>query len=212
MNQIISSTNQITMCDLVSADQMLDEVRDGTASGVLAQSIGMELIAQAAEMCGDFDLSDVESMSREDARSALDRIANGRRLLYSIRPIFTEYKVVSDAINHLIKITAYAESTVIPALILCPESAGRKAASVKTYIVKHPTTKLLKIGRSVDVEARIKNLQTGAGTVLETIAVLEGDIEGQLHKRFSDLRRHGEWFEDVDQRISKYVETVRLEA
>jgi hypothetical protein len=61
----------------------------------------------------------------------------------------------------------------------------------------HPLHGLyIKIGRSKNVLQRLKNLQTGTYGQL-TIAALEpggSALEAELHKKFSHLRRQGEWF------------------
>lgn len=55
----------------------------------------------------------------------------------------------------------------------------------------------IKIGFSIDPDHRINSLQTGNQDVLVELARIPGDIalERELHKKFSHLRRSGEWFD-----------------
>jgi hypothetical protein len=58
---------------------------------------------------------------------------------------------------------------------------------------------LVKIGCSTGIERRLMYLQTGTPHELTLLGVIETDhpreLERQLHKRFADRRRRGEWFE-----------------
>lgn len=63
-----------------------------------------------------------------------------------------------------------------------------------TYIIAAESSGLVKIGRTFDIGARLKALQTGSAEVLNIRRVLPFDCERAMHTRFSHLRRHGEWF------------------
>jgi Meiotically up-regulated gene 113 len=69
----------------------------------------------------------------------------------------------------------------------------------------------IKIGRSMDVRKRLRALQTGSPVDLKIMAWFPGcgPSEHDLHQRFSEYRRHGEWFEDVAGDISNTVERLR---
>ena len=91
---------------------------------------------------------------------------------------------------------------------------GREDRRVrKTYIVCHPLSNLIKIGRSVDPEGRIRNLSMQSGAILKTLLIIESDIERELHKRFCDFRVCGEWFDDKNGLIAEYInaEKVRVQ-
>lgn len=67
--------------------------------------------------------------------------------------------------------------------------------NIKTYIAKNETTGLFKIGRTRQhVTERIKQFQGMAAGKCTPIAVIEGDKENALHKKFSDKNVYGEWF------------------
>ena len=68
---------------------------------------------------------------------------------------------------------------------------------MKTYMVLDTGANLIKIGKSVNVEYRVKSLQACCGSKLEILHVFDFDIESLLHIKFRDSRKHGEWF-DID--------------
>ncbi len=54
---------------------------------------------------------------------------------------------------------------------------------------------LIKIGKSTDVDRRLRGLQTASPTKLKLIGVLNGDVESNYHQAFAHLRVSGEWFQ-----------------
>lgn len=66
-----------------------------------------------------------------------------------------------------------------------------------TYFVMSDDYKI-KIGRSTDVESRIKSLQTSSPGRLRLVGAISGDFEKSFHKRFNDIRLSGEWFDFSD--------------
>lgn len=57
---------------------------------------------------------------------------------------------------------------------------------------------LIKIGISTNVTSRLRAIRNSSPVPVELLAVIRGNtfFEGQAHRRFAHLRRHGEWFED----------------
>lgn len=75
----------------------------------------------------------------------------------------------------------------------------KTVAGSDLYILQSKYTGAIKIGRSGDPEARLRQLQTGSPYELRLILVLpsKGQLEPQIHKRMRKhrLRREaGEWF------------------
>lgn len=66
----------------------------------------------------------------------------------------------------------------------------------RVYFIATADEQFLKIGCSVDVESRLKNLQTSQHARLRLLGIIEGDeeVEAQWHRRFRHLRQSGEWF------------------
>jgi len=55
----------------------------------------------------------------------------------------------------------------------------------------------IKIGSASDVERRLRELQTGSPVRLHLVGVVArggAQLELGLHRRFADLRQHGEWY------------------
>lgn len=85
------------------------------------------------------------------------------------------------------------------------------------YVIQGDPGTPVKIGRAVDVMARMRGLQTGNPSQLRLLAVIpdifgepdedderypEDSLEWQLHQRFKDCRLQGEWFTDCEAVIS----------
>jgi hypothetical protein len=195
----------------MSVDEIVDvyeTLTAGTAPLSVAYQWGFRVLALASEKVGAIDLSALDHMLAPAARAALDDIESGRNYLQVIAPAFDKYPEISTAIKHHLSALFYAEATLIPFYMLANKSViDRQRTSTSTYIVQHPLTGHIKIGRTTDVKGRIKALQTGAGAILSTLAVIPDDVEQELHCRFSSMRRHGEWFEDVGGAISQFAQT-----
>lgn len=82
----------------------------------------------------------------------------------------------------------------------------RPARPWVTYFLRLGTEGPIKIGRTFDVAARVKKLQTGAPERLTVLRVLAGDFEVQLHQRFADSRGHGEWFSPTPELLAAIAE------
>ena len=151
----------------------------------------------------------VPSDSRTHALLALESV---RKTVGMVSASITHhYPELAESINNALFVASYAESFAYT------RSGGKNAernagkdCSVKTYIVKSPASGLIKIGRSISPADRIKSLETGAGTKLNTIAIIPGDREKELHGMFFDLRVFGEWFSD-DGSIAEFLRTENKE-
>jgi hypothetical protein len=65
---------------------------------------------------------------------------------------------------------------------------------LKTYFIQGEVTRLIKIGRSVDPYARLRDLQKSSPDALRMLAIIDQDYEAILHNRFSKYRVRDEWF------------------
>lgn len=81
----------------------------------------------------------------------------------------------------------------------------RKSVICKTYIIRKIGTTEVKIGKSIQVEKRIRTLKTQSGANLEVLAVIPKDIEAMLHRQFCELRTVGEWFDDSKGLIAAFA-------
>ena len=59
----------------------------------------------------------------------------------------------------------------------------------------------VKLGRTIDIATRLKDLQRGAGGLGELLALVSEDLvsEAQAHRRWAHLRVTGEWFTLTDE-------------
>lgn len=92
------------------------------------------------------------------------------------------------------------------------EKYGKKGC---VYIVKNNQSGKVKIGKSIDPELRIKNIKNISGSSTDILFVSKpmygySELETELHKRYSDDRRIGEWFaiKDIDQLLGAVNELV----
>ncbi len=67
------------------------------------------------------------------------------------------------------------------------------------YLIKNTEESYYKIGVSKDPKKRIKELNTGNSAELVLVGMYETEyaykIERTFHRRYSYLRKHGEWFD-----------------
>ncbi len=66
----------------------------------------------------------------------------------------------------------------------------------RVYFIRAIGTDLIKIGVADDPRQRLRDLQVGSAHQLEIVTEIPGDerYESVLHRRFDNLRAHGEWF------------------
>ncbi|MCY0921148.1 GIY-YIG nuclease family protein [Streptomyces sp. H27-G5] len=88
--------------------------------------------------------------------------------------------------------------------------------SERVYLIGSAGSPLVKIGWTGNPEQRLRNLQTGSPVPLQLLAVFEGGaiVEAELHRRFADKRRHGEWFDlgpDPVRVVSPFVKPVQVD-
>ena len=76
------------------------------------------------------------------------------------------------------------------------------------YIVQQGA--LVKIGRAVDVNERLRTLQTGNGRGFQVLATIPAHaaIEVAIQARFKHLREQGEWFR-LDPDLAAFIERVQ---
>ncbi len=66
----------------------------------------------------------------------------------------------------------------------------------------------IKIGLSTNISTRLAELQTCNSTDLKVLGYVVGNIESELHNRFSKDKIHGEWFKPSNE-ILDYVKTLK---
>lgn len=74
----------------------------------------------------------------------------------------------------------------------------------QTYLIRNTVTGLVKIGKSINPNARVSMVECGSGAKLELLYVINKDLELTLHHNFSQYKKHREWFDDRDGKIVAY--------
>lgn len=102
----------------------------------------------------------------------------------------------------------------------CKPAAGgsssqrKEALPVSVYVIGVPGSSLVKIGKSVDPQARLRTIRHMSPVPLTVLWSTPGsqNLEQRLHQVFASLRCHGEWFDfgpqDPVERVK--AETERL--
>lgn len=85
------------------------------------------------------------------------------------------------------------------------------------YFIKSERTGDIKIGRTTNLTARIKQLHTASSDVLRVLGVFAGQPQDErfFHEAFKDLRLNGEWFKphpDLFDFIKRYTKPEKKEA
>lgn len=82
----------------------------------------------------------------------------------------------------------------------------RDTRPVNVYIIQ--AGEMVKIGKAVNVEKRLRSLQTASPVVLHLVRAIESDdgnrLELELHRRFAKYRENGEWFR-LEGALSEWV-------
>jgi hypothetical protein len=75
--------------------------------------------------------------------------------------------------------------------------------TVNTYFMK--AGPFVKIGKSINPMARVKELQTGCPYVIDIVHVIQADMEQKMHHIFHEYRRNGEWF-NLNGKLKRYLD------
>lgn len=79
-----------------------------------------------------------------------------------------------------------------------------RAAMIKTYLMHNPNSGLYKIGKSINPEKRVIEIQGMAGNPLDLLYVIHSDVEHELHMKFATQNHYSEWFTDEGGSIQAY--------
>ena len=109
-----------------------------------------------------------------------------------------------------------AVDNLLPLLATCGETARadkqRRLAQQDLYVIHNPSSGLVKVGRSVDVQKRFNALQSGAGQVMTLVKQFErkGLCEMACHEKLSAWHTPPgrEWFNASPEQVLQVVEQV----
>lgn len=188
----------------LTGQEIVDSLGKGNdmAAGLMTLDVINRLMAAQAANCR----LDPSELTASEAHTHLDTAQRVRDEALRWKILLGEnYPAHAKMLDAALTVALFASATAIPSLMLGNKTVeSRKKSCVSTYIVQSKESGLIKIGRSISPEERIKSLQTGAGCQLQVLAIVREDIEAKLHKQFRDLRTFGEWFTD-DGRIAAYA-------
>lgn len=71
-----------------------------------------------------------------------------------------------------------------------------------TYVIQAKGGGPVKVGRTGDVDSRLRSLMTGCPLELVVRGVIKGDKEREIHERLQASRVHGEWFDADEQTVA----------
>lgn len=98
------------------------------------------------------------------------------------------------------------------------EAANRKKptppeepAKSWVYFIESKETGLIKIGKSISPGKRFNAIRTMSPDELVLLGAMPEDVvtEHELHKKFSHLRKHGEWFEGAGE-LHNFIDKLDL--
>lgn len=195
-------------------DGVITDIINGDACEIRAMEVAMyfiedamELYQEAQEVTDDFIHNHGDYRGSMD--NACDLMQQSMGKIKSVLSTFHHYPYIvrtADSMHNLLYY--YMAYMVIPCISGAQIEISR-AKDVSTYFFKNPTTGLIKIGKSSDVKTRKQAVQCGSGVELEVLAIINDDVESDLHKRFSECREHGEWFRDTDGLITACIEKLK---
>lgn len=83
---------------------------------------------------------------------------------------------------------------------------------MKIYLISDNESRY-KIGFSSNPKSRLKQLQTGGATVYDLLYEIECNhttkVEKTLHRYYAQYRRHGEWFELIEEDVKNFPNMVK---
>ena len=191
-------------------ESLMTAIESGELSHAKAMEIAMYGVSYIVEKCkegGDFylksDTGDIR-VAHQTAEKADEFFNMAHEHALVTENAFSHYPLAKTVFSEMFyMIEHYKASTVTFPLVYSSRSVDTR--SQKTYFILNPLTGLIKIGKSADVENRIKLLKCGAGAELEILHIIDKNIESRLHKKFAKYRETGEWFDDRDGLIAEYI-------
>lgn len=205
-----------TMIDLSkienSLEHLCESIQKGETSEVRAMEVAMYSVnfimsrfSAAQDVMRRF-CEDKNANYKECEKECLDLIGEAKTHALILQNTFSKYPSISETAKRLHTMIYYHEAYIFigDMFQIAADRLGQK--EFKTYFFKNPITNLIKIGKSIDIHRRKKDIQVGTGAELEILYVSDKNIEGELHRKFKEYRVHGEWFDDKDGLIQQFID------
>ena len=91
-------------------------------------------------------------------------------------------------------------------LVLPSYKTRVESVNQKTYLMYSNDTCLYKIGKSENVENRLNTI-VRFGVNAEVVHIIDKNIETELHRKFKEKRKKGEWF-DLSKEDTRYIKSI----
>lgn len=174
---------------------IIKKIEDGVETNALEQSLGF--LAMLSSYDGIFTKELILGLAQRDEFEIISD------LIENIANIFPTHDQ-----RHAIDVGMIFSGFNIDGSVSEWVHKESKKSCMQTYVIKDKNDGLIKIGRSTSTKKRIKSISAASGRELEVIAIIDSDIEKELHTRFSNIRVNGEWFNDAHGNIVKYCHSL----
>lgn len=200
---------------MIQAEELLNGSMDIEKATILAmKSVGYtsskmveakDLLNETAENYDNLSKNDILNYKRE-AMKLMEESNSHLRLMTSL---YEKYPVIKITLDNLNSISNHFDSGYInQAFSEMLLAKCKEKGNIKTYFFRNTKTKAIKIGKSINPKERLKQIQGMVGAKLEIIAVIDKDVEHELHNKFKKYQAHSEWFNDKDGLILEYALNV----
>lgn len=186
--------------------EVVAQIACGKRDEGLANAYADELVSHLISAVNGVADAEVVYETKQEKEACWAYAEGVRHIVQSTQVLLDRYPDALAKVQQALTVAQFAMTGYIFAGLggIADQAGKAKEKRESTYIVRNPKSGLIKIGRSINPAARIKSLECGSGASLETIAILPGNRERELHKKFSELRVFGEWFRD-DGRIESFA-------
>ena len=156
---------------------------------------------------GQFNVTVIDGVETISARDIWKRVGSKRQFTNWIKQRVDKYGFIEneDYVTLARKVDQVSGAKHLKEYYLNIDSANKilnyekfatkkQNKKSKTYIIRGSANKLIKIGMSIDVDKRMRILEMQGGQTVKIQLVIDGNIEGALHRKFAKHRKIGEWF------------------
>ena len=192
-------------------EHLCESIQKGEASEVRVMEVAMYSVnfimskfSAAQDVMRRF-YEDKNADYKEHKQECLGLADEAKTHALILKNTFSKYPSISETANRLHTMIYHYEANIFIGDMFQIAVGRVEQKEFKTYFFKNPLTNLIKIGKSVDINRRKKDIQVGTGAELEILYVTDENIEDKLHRKFKEYRVHGEWFDDKDGLIQQFI-------
>lgn len=107
----------------------------------------------------------------------------------------------------------YLTNAIISASVAVFTAGKSSKRSSLVYFIQCNSTKNIKIGKSINVHERMKQIKGMTPSGIDLLATIDGDtdVEANLHKKFNKYSVHGEWFKP-SRELMDFIKSIQDDA